>query len=39
MKPFTKRQQQWAWFIGLWCAGLFATLLLAGLVRLMVRML
>jgi hypothetical protein len=19
MKAFTKRQQQWAWFIGLWC--------------------
>jgi hypothetical protein len=39
MKAFTKRQQQWAWFIGLWCAGLLATLLLAGLVRLMTRML
>jgi hypothetical protein len=39
MKPFTERQQQWAWCIGLWCAGLLITLLLAGLVRLMVRML
>jgi hypothetical protein len=39
MKPFTKRQQQWAWFIGLWCAGLFSALLLAALARWMLRML
>jgi hypothetical protein len=39
MKAFTKRQQQWAWFIGLWCAGLFFVLLLAGLIRLLLRML
>ena len=24
MKPLTKKQQQWAWFIGLWCGGLAA---------------
>jgi hypothetical protein len=35
MKLFTKKQQQWAWFIGLWCGGLAATLLLAYLIRWM----
>jgi hypothetical protein len=39
MKAFTKRQQQWAWFIGLWCAGLSAAFLLAGLIRWLLRML
>ena len=39
MKAFTKRQHQWAWFIGLWCAGLFTAVLLAGLVRWLLRML
>jgi hypothetical protein len=29
MKPLTKKQQQWAWFIGLWCGGLAAVLILA----------
>jgi uncharacterized membrane protein len=37
MKPFTKKQQQWAWFIGLWCGGLAAVLLLAHLIRWMMR--
>ena len=39
MKAFTKRQQQWAWFIGLWLAGLAAVSLLAGVVRLVMGML
>jgi hypothetical protein len=38
MRHFTKRHQQWAWFIGLWCAGLSATFLLAGLTRWLMRM-
>ena len=37
MKPFTKKQQQWSWFIGLWCGGLTAVLLLAHLIRWMMR--
>lgn len=32
MKPFTKKQQQWAWFIGLWCGGLTAVLLLSYII-------
>jgi len=35
MKAFTKKQQQWAWFISLWCGGLAAVLLLAYLIRWM----
>jgi len=31
MKAPTDRQKQWAWFVGLWCAGLaFAALLAYG---------
>ncbi len=37
MKPFTKKQQQWAWFIGLWCSGLTALLLLSFIIRWMMR--
>lgn len=33
MKPLTKKQQQWIWFVGLWCGGLAAVLLLAKLIR------
>ncbi|MBT8364604.1 MAG: DUF2474 domain-containing protein [Deltaproteobacteria bacterium] len=35
MKRLTKKQQQWAWFFGLWCGGLSAVLLLAYLIRWM----
>jgi len=34
MRPFTKKQQQWMWFVLLWCGGLSATVLLACVVRL-----
>ena len=34
MSPFTKKQQQWLWFLLLWCGGLTAAVLLAYLVRL-----
>jgi len=34
MKPLTKKQQQWLWFLALWCGGLAAAALLAYLVRL-----
>ena len=37
MKPLTKNQRQWAWFVGLWCGGLTAVLLLAYLIRWMMR--
>jgi len=37
MKPFTKKQRQWAWFIALWCGGLAAVLLLARLIRWMMK--
>jgi hypothetical protein len=36
MKPFTKKQQQWMWFMVLWCGGLASAALLAYLVRLIV---
>jgi hypothetical protein len=35
MKRFTKKQRQWAWFIGLWCGGLSTVLLLGYVIRLM----
>ncbi len=37
MKRLTKRQEQWVWFVGLWCGGFTAVLLLAGLIRWMLR--
>jgi hypothetical protein len=37
MKPLTKKFKQWAWFIGLWCAGLAAVLLLAYVIRWVAR--
>ena len=37
MRPFTKKQQQWLWFLLLWCGGLAAAVLLAYLVRLIMR--
>ena len=37
MKPLTKKQQQWVWFISLWCFGLAAVLLLAYMIRLLMR--
>ena len=39
MKAITKRRQQWAWFLALWCAGLSAALLLSGLIRWLLRLL
>ena len=38
MKPFTKKQQQWGWFFGLWCGSLAAVFLLASLIRLLMKM-
>ena len=38
MKPLTDRQKQWAWFAGLWCAGLAAVALLAYGMRWVVRL-
>jgi hypothetical protein len=35
MKRLTKKQRQWAWFIGLWCGGLSAVMLLGFVIRLM----
>ncbi len=33
MKALTKTVQEWAWFVGLWCAGLAVVFLLAYLIR------
>ncbi|MFC1880366.1 DUF2474 domain-containing protein [Thermodesulfobacteriota bacterium] len=33
MKPLTKITTQWLWFVGLWCGGLTAVLLLAYMIR------
>ena len=38
MKALTKKQQEWLWFVLLWCGGLLATALLAFLARSMVSM-
>ncbi|MEJ2427989.1 MAG: DUF2474 domain-containing protein [Deltaproteobacteria bacterium] len=35
MRPLTKKQQQWMWFLILWWGGLAAAGLLAYLVRLL----
>jgi hypothetical protein len=35
MKARTRKQQQWLWFVVLWCGGLAAAALLAYLVRLL----
>jgi hypothetical protein len=34
MKALTNKQREWLWFVGLWLGGLSATLLLAGVMRL-----
>jgi hypothetical protein len=36
MRPLTKKQQQWLWFVVLWCGGLAAVMLLAHFVRLVI---
>jgi hypothetical protein len=35
MKRLTKKQLQWAWFVGLWCGGLTSVLLLGYVIRWM----
>ncbi len=35
MKALTRKQQQWLWFVVLWCGGLAAAALLAYFVRLL----
>lgn len=35
MSPRTDKQRQWAWFVGLWCAGLLAVYLLAAAARVL----
>jgi hypothetical protein len=36
MKALTEKQQEWLWFVLLWCGGLLSTGLLAFLVRTVV---
>jgi hypothetical protein len=36
MRLLTKKQQQWMWFLILWCGGLAAAVLLAYLARLII---
>ena len=35
MRPRTKKQQQWLWFVLLWCGGLATAALLAYVARLL----
>lgn len=35
MKALTKKQKQWIWFVGLWCAGLGTVYLMSGIIRLL----
>ena len=35
MKQLTKKQKQWAWFVGLWCVGLSSALTLGYIIRWM----
>ena len=37
MKPLTEKQRQWLWFVGLFAGGLIAMLLLAGLVKMVLK--
>jgi hypothetical protein len=37
MKGSTEKRRQWLWFAGLWACGMLAMGLLAGLVRLLLR--
>jgi hypothetical protein len=37
MRPLTEKQQQWIWFVGLWCGGLAAVLALAKMIRWLMR--
>ncbi len=38
MKPLTRKQRQWCWFVGLWCGGLVMTLLLSYSIRWIIRL-
>jgi len=38
MRPITKNQKQWLWFVGLWCAGLLSVAVLAYGVRWLIRL-
>ena len=33
MRPFTEKEKQWLWFVGLCCGGLLITLMLAQIIR------
>lgn len=37
MKTLTKKQRQWAWFVGLWCAGLATVSIMAYGIKLIMR--
>lgn len=34
----TTKQKQWLWFVGLWCGGLGAALLLGGAIKLLMKL-
>jgi hypothetical protein len=38
MKPLTKKQHQWGWFLLLWVGGIAATLLLSYGMRWIIRL-
>lgn len=37
MMRFTEKQRQWLWFLGLFAGGMIAMALLAGLVKIMLK--
>jgi hypothetical protein len=36
MITLTEKQKQWAWFIGLWCAGLFVVTSVGYLIKFLI---
>jgi hypothetical protein len=38
MRPITKHQKQWLWFVGLWLAGFVSVAVLAYAVRWLIRL-
>ena len=34
MKFHTKKQKQWLWFIGLWCAGLLSVFAISYIIKI-----
>lgn len=37
MKQLTKKQKEWLWFVGLWCAGFATISVVASLLRWLIK--